>query len=153
MQLKVLGLTLLTVLLLSACASSPKHAYALETEKYGQCHAFKKGEGIRYQKRLVDYICEEGYLLYGEPYESGGEWFYPALKPEKNRLKPTASTRVSKRLHNICQVRGKYGVGKESHTRFYFDQNRKVCTPFTWSGEGGLAPFTSRDECEVNCHY
>jgi len=136
------------------CSSSPKGAYALQTADYGQCRILKKGEKIRYQKRLVKYICaDDKHLLVGKPYKVKGVWFYESAQFNGKKVEKASHTKIEKTFHNRCQLQGTYGTGEEKIQKFYFNTATKACKPFEWSGKGGLVPFSSRDECEAKCYY
>lgn len=140
--------------LFSACSSSPKGAYALQTADYGQCRMLKKGERIRYKKRLVKYVCaDDKHLLIGKPYKVKGDWYYESAQFNGKKVEKASYTKIKKTFSNRCQLQGTYGTGKQKIQKFYFNTSTKRCKPFEWSGKGGLVPFSSRDECEAKCYY
>lgn len=135
------------------CSASPKGAYALKTAEYGQCRSLKKGERIQYKKRLVEYVCEDNYVLIGKPYKIKDEWFYKSGKYNGKKVTSVSHTKVDKAYRNICQIEGSYGSGAEKIKKFYFDTKLKRCKSFEWSGKDGFAPFDSEDICEMHCYY
>lgn len=139
--------------LFSGCSSSPIHAYAVKTADYGQCRSLKKGERIAYKKRPVAFICEDRHVLVGKPYKIEDAWYYKSGLYDGKKVKSASQTKIDKVLHNICQLQGSYGTGKQKIRKFYFDTKLKSCRPFQWSGQEGMAPFDSQDICEMNCYY
>ncbi len=146
--------SLIVLSLFSACSSSPKGAYALQTADYGQCRILKEGEKIRYKKRLVKYVCaDDKHFLIGKPYQVKGNWYYESAQLNGKKVEKASYTKIKKTFHNSCQLQGTYGKGKEKIQKFYFKASAKRCKPFEWSGKGGFVPFSSRDECEAKCYY
>ena len=143
----------LGVFALAGCSLSPQNAYAVKTADYGQCRSLEKGEGIRYKKRLVSYVCEERHVLYGKPYQSKDGWYFKAGAYEGKKIKEAPPTRVKKTLRDICQIQGSYGTGTAKIRKFYFNTKLQQCMPFIWSGADGMAPFDSQDICEMDCYY
>ena len=146
-------LILLMAVVFIGCAGSPKNAFALKTEDYGQCRMLEEGERIFYKKKRVSYICEDGHVLFSKPYEKDEEWYFSSGFYDGKKVKNISSTKVLKTFHKICQLEGSYGTGNESIRKFYFNTKIKACQPFEYSGENGISLFDSRDECEVFCHY
>ena len=138
---------------MSGCLSSPKNAFAVKTEDYGQCRTLQKGEKIRYKKRLVQYVCEDNRVLIGKPYKVKGEWYFKTGTYDGKRVRKDSYTKVTKSFNNICKMEGVYGDGNEQIKKFYLDRKIKKCIPFMWSGKGGFVPFDSVDECEMKCYY
>jgi len=141
------------MVLVSGCTGSPKHAYAVKTQDYGQCRSLDEGEKIYYRKRPVAFTCEDSHFLYGKPYKESNAWYFKSGIYEGKKLKDLSSTKVTKSMYNICQLEAAYGTGNEKIRKFYFNTRLKTCLPFEWSGKDGIAPFDSRDECEVKCYY
>jgi len=141
--------------LFSGCfLTSPKGAFALETKEYGQCRPLKRGERIAYKKRLVKFVCEDTqHVLFGNPYELKGDWYYKSGTYKGKKVSNISHAKVVKAFRNRCELPGVYGVGKMKVQMFYFDVSLKSCRPFEWSGDGGSAPFDSRDACEAYCYY
>ena len=135
------------------CTGSPKNAFALKTEDYGQCRMLDEGERIFYKKRRVSYICEDGHVLLSKPYEQDEAWYFSSGFYDGKKVINISSTKVLKTFHKICQLEGAYGTGNESIRKFYFNTKLKACQPFEYSGKDGIVPFDSRDECEMNCYY
>ena len=149
---------LVSLVLLSSfflgCSASPKGAYALRTADYGECRVLQKGEKIRYQKRLVKYVCsDDKHLLVGKPYKVKDDWYYESAQFAGKKIEKASYTKIEKVFHNNCQLRGAKGSGSEKIKKFYFDTRTKECRPFKWSGKGGLVPFESVDSCQAKCYY
>ncbi len=144
----------LVVSFFTGCTASPEGAYALKTADYGQCRVLHMGEKIRYKKRLVSYVCaDDKHLLIGEPYKVKGDWYYKSARYNGKKVEKARYTKIEKSFHNRCQLKGSYGEGTQKIKKFYFDTGLKACRPYEWSGEGGMVPFSTRDECEAKCYY
>ncbi len=50
-----------------------------------------------------------------------------------------------------CHVRPDPGPCKARLERYYYDATAKRCAEFAWGGCQGIVPFTTREECTVNC--
>jgi len=134
------------------CTSSPKNAFSVKTEDYGQCRSLYKGEKIRYKRRLVQYVCEDNHVLIGKPYRVDGHWFFKSGLYNGKKVKKDSFTKITKSFHNLCNMSGSYGDGTEDIRKFHFDTKLKRCLPYSWSGKGGFVPFSSVDDCEVACY-
>ncbi|PHR58965.1 MAG: hypothetical protein COA44_02120 [Arcobacter sp.] len=136
---------------LAGCTSSPKNAFAVKTKDYGQCRLIEKGEKIFYKKKLVKYVCEDMHVLFDNPYEKKDEWYFKSGFFTKGKVQDISSTKVVKTFHKVCELRGAYGVGTQKIRKFYFNMKIKACQPFIWSGEAGIVPFDSYDDCRFEC--
>ena len=134
-------------------SGSPKNAFALKTEDYGQCRLQEEGTKIFHKKRLVSYVCEDGHVLLSKPYKKEDTWYFSSGFYDGEKVKDISSTKVIKTFYQVCQLEGAYGTGTDSIRKFYFNTKLKACQPFEYSGKDGIVPFDSRDECEVNCYY
>lgn len=149
------GLSLLFVLsVLSGCAAvSPKDAYGVKTSEHGQCRMLNKGERISYKRKPVSFVCEDRYVLVGEPYKRGDLWYFKSASYDGKKVSTLLSeVKVEKSLYNICHLEGSYGTGEQKIEKFYFDTKLQSCRPFSWSGKDGIVPFSSVDICEMHCN-
>jgi len=144
---------LLLMLFFNGCLGSIDNAYAVKTLEHGQCRQLQTGEKIFYKKRLVSYNCEDEYVLISKPYPKENNWYFKAGHYAGSKVENISSTKVIKSFHKVCQLEGAYGTGNKDIRRFYYDKKFLSCKPFSWSGENGIAPFNSKDECRVMCFH
>lgn len=133
------------------CSGSPKNAYAVKTKDYGQCRSIQKGERIYYKKKLVRYVCEDMHVLFNDPYEKNEEWYFKSGFLDEGKVKDISSTKVIRSMHKQCELKGAYGTGTKEIKKFYLNTKTKACQPFVWSGEAGIVPFDSYDDCRFEC--
>jgi len=133
------------------CGGSPKNAYAVKTKDYGQCRAIVKGEKLFYKKKLVKYVCEDRHVLLDDPYEKENEWYFKSGLLNKGKVENISSTQVLRTFHKSCELKGAYGTGTQEIKKYYFNTKIKACQPFVWSGEAGIVPFETYDDCRFEC--
>lgn len=133
------------------CGGSPKNAYAVKTKDYGQCRSINSGEKIYYKKKLVRYVCEDMHVLLDKPFEKKDEWYYKAGFYDGKKVKKAKTTKVTRTFHKQCDLEGAYGTGTQKIKKFYLNTKNKTCTPFMWSGEAGIVPFDTKDDCRFEC--
>jgi len=147
-------LVLIMVFLFAGCTvNSPKHAYAIKTVEHGQCKSIKKGQRYHYKGKRAKYMCADKVVLIGKPYKTAGKWYFTSGRLDGKKIRDISSAQVDSTIRSRCHLEGEYGSGSQKLTMFYFDQSRKMCKPFEWSGKGGTAPFDSIDACEMKCVY
>jgi len=150
--MKVQSLILIsTIVLFSACGGSPKNSYAVKVQDYGQCRSLEEGEKIFYKKRLVKYICEDKHVLMGKPFEKKDDWYFKAGLYDGEKVEKVKDAKVIRTYHKRCQLQGAYGTGTQKIRKFYLNTKNKTCMPFEWSGEAGIVPFNTKEDCRFEC--
>ena len=146
----------LVSLLITGCASVglSSDSVAVVTEDHGQCLASTKN-GPKFHKKSVTFICQDRWVLLGEPYEKEGERYFKSGKLVKNKTREhiveQKDVRFIKALNSVCQLQPIQGEGDQKIRRYYFDMSLKTCRPFIWHGKGGFVPFKNADECTAYC--
>jgi hypothetical protein len=147
----------LTVLFISGCSmvKVDPDSVAVETADHGQCLSTGKGATLSFKKKRVNFICPDGYVLLGSPYEKEGKTYMDAgslrRSGERFTLQPRSAVEIRRGLHSRCQLDPNQGPCQEPVKKYYFDRKTKSCRPFLWGGCGGVVPFETMDECEKEC--
>jgi len=129
-------------------------AVGVVTEHNGQCLANTKNGGTFHKKR-VTFMCQDGWVLLGTPFEKEGAYYFESARlvksKERQYIEDKKDVRLIKSLHSVCQLQAIQGQGNQKIRRYYFDMDLKTCRPFIWHGDGGFVPFKNADECTAYC--
>jgi hypothetical protein len=151
------ALLALAVLFITGCSTMEvtPDSVAVETAEHGQCLSTGKGSTLSFKKKRVSFICPDGYVLLGMPYEKSDRTVMDAgrLRRSEGRfiLQPIPAVEIRRGLRSRCQLVPDPGPCEEPVKKYYFDTKTKSCRPFLWGGCGGIVPFESMDECEQEC--
>lgn len=146
------------LLMLGGCSAIgvSSDSVGIVTREYGQCVVNTKAAPA-FKRKKVTYRCENGRVLLGKPYEKEGKVVIDSgvLEQKENRyiVRDRSRASVVRGLHSVCEFQPEAGNGNRKIRRYYFDEKRKECRPFIWSGEGGIVPFKSMDSCQQQCYY
>lgn len=156
-MMKSAALFAFTALMVSGCSTLnvAPDSVAVETAEHGQCLSSGEGATLSLKKKRVTFICADGYVLLGTPYEEEGKTVMDAGKLRRSGgryiLQQRPAAEIVRGLYSRCQLEPDSGLCKGAIKKYYFDRKTKTCRPFLWGGCGGIVPFESMDNCEQEC--